>query len=403
MIDHARAVSSLKNSARRDPGPPAPVLYPDRRRLPDQQDPPGALRVLPSGLDPRSAVLKAGFDRLPEPAHLSRLPAARKGDGRLSLRPQADGFLCSVAPRPPPPTPIVLDARQEAQDLRPARNGGVAEISRPVAFRSSPGALRPRLSRLGPGREQARRGAPAPRSTAYPRSLRSARRAGRRRLPDRATSRGRTGRYLELQRRGELDLLRMVRDGLVHGLESAREPASKKPTSERRAAYSILKARIGPSPRRDPIGSGAEQRFLVLFEEPVRPARGERQKARADRPDRAGTAAHLERSSPRTVNTPGDHRGPRGERTRSCSRRTRSPLQQRGAAVDQRRAGHGAGRAAVDQRGAQHAERGAANRNDELSQVNGDLVNLLASVNIAIVMVGEDCKVRRFTPAAESS
>jgi two-component system CheB/CheR fusion protein len=40
-------------------------------------------------------------------------------------------------------------------------------------------------------------------------------------------------------------------------------------------------------------------------------------------------------------------------------------------------------------------------RNEELSKVNSDLMNLLNNVQIAIVMVGSDFKVRRFTPMAE--
>jgi two-component system CheB/CheR fusion protein len=40
-------------------------------------------------------------------------------------------------------------------------------------------------------------------------------------------------------------------------------------------------------------------------------------------------------------------------------------------------------------------------RNDETSRVNGDLLNLLANVNIAIVMVASDLRIRRFTPTAE--
>ena len=40
-------------------------------------------------------------------------------------------------------------------------------------------------------------------------------------------------------------------------------------------------------------------------------------------------------------------------------------------------------------------------RNEELSTANSDLVNLLASVDIAIVMVSIDLRVRRFTPKAE--
>jgi two-component system CheB/CheR fusion protein len=40
-------------------------------------------------------------------------------------------------------------------------------------------------------------------------------------------------------------------------------------------------------------------------------------------------------------------------------------------------------------------------RNEELSRVNSDLINLLASVEIAIVMVASDLRIRRFTPMAE--
>jgi two-component system CheB/CheR fusion protein len=40
-------------------------------------------------------------------------------------------------------------------------------------------------------------------------------------------------------------------------------------------------------------------------------------------------------------------------------------------------------------------------RNQELSNVNNDLTNLLGSVNIAILMLGNDLVIRRFTPMAE--
>jgi two-component system CheB/CheR fusion protein len=40
-------------------------------------------------------------------------------------------------------------------------------------------------------------------------------------------------------------------------------------------------------------------------------------------------------------------------------------------------------------------------RNDELSRVNSDLINLLGCVEIAIVIVGADLGIRRFTPMAE--
>jgi two-component system CheB/CheR fusion protein len=41
------------------------------------------------------------------------------------------------------------------------------------------------------------------------------------------------------------------------------------------------------------------------------------------------------------------------------------------------------------------------NRNDELSLLNSDLNNVLSSVNIPIIMLGSDLRIRRFTPMAE--
>jgi two-component system CheB/CheR fusion protein len=42
-------------------------------------------------------------------------------------------------------------------------------------------------------------------------------------------------------------------------------------------------------------------------------------------------------------------------------------------------------------------------RNAELARVNNDLVNILSGVNIPIVMVGRDLRIRRFTPLAEKT
>jgi two-component system CheB/CheR fusion protein len=42
-------------------------------------------------------------------------------------------------------------------------------------------------------------------------------------------------------------------------------------------------------------------------------------------------------------------------------------------------------------------------RNSELGRVNNDLVNLLTGVNIPIIMVGRDLRIRRITPQAEKA
>ena len=40
-------------------------------------------------------------------------------------------------------------------------------------------------------------------------------------------------------------------------------------------------------------------------------------------------------------------------------------------------------------------------RNEELARVNNDLINLLSGVNIPIIMVSRELRIRRYTPLAE--
>ena len=40
-------------------------------------------------------------------------------------------------------------------------------------------------------------------------------------------------------------------------------------------------------------------------------------------------------------------------------------------------------------------------RNLEITQINNDLINLLASIDIAVIMIGSDLTIRRFTPKAQ--
>ena len=42
-----------------------------------------------------------------------------------------------------------------------------------------------------------------------------------------------------------------------------------------------------------------------------------------------------------------------------------------------------------------------ANRNAELNRLNNDLVNLQTSTRLAIVLLGRDLRIRRFSPQAE--
>jgi two-component system CheB/CheR fusion protein len=299
----------------------------------------------------------------------------------------------------------MLDKKHKIYSRR--GTAAVAEIpfGRVALAPPSPGALRTRPSRLAPGREQAGEGS----ASAEVNRLILDRYGPPGVLVDGAfrivRTRGRTGRYLELPAgEARLDLLQMARDGLVHGLRKALREAQEKEAHVRKEGLQIQFDGESLAVNLDvtPIGSGAEQRFLVLFEEPVHPARGERKRARAGRSERAGTAAHLEKelaANREYLQAIIEDLEGANEELQSANEEILSSneeLQSTNEELDTAR----------EELQSTNEELNTLNeelrtRNDELSQVNGDLLNLLASVNIAIVMVGEDLKVRRFTPAAE--
>jgi two-component system CheB/CheR fusion protein len=183
--------------------------------------------------------------------------------------------------------------------------------------------------------------------------------------------RGQTGRFLEpASGDASLNLLKMCREGLLHGLRMAIQNAKKKDAPARREGLRIktnghfLDVAVEVIPL-EPTGEG--RHYLVLFQDVIAappaasPARRPGQRGQGHRrPAAAGIRAAAAGAGGQPGISAVDHPGPGGDQRRAAVGQRGNPVEQRGAAEHQRRARHGQGRAAKHQRGAEHGQRGAA-------------------------------------------
>ncbi|QRN96465.1 PAS domain-containing protein [Archangium violaceum] len=229
--------------------------------------------------------------------------------------------------------------------------------------------------------------------------------------------RGHTGPYLEPQSgAASLNLLKMAREGLALELRAAIHQV-------RRGASRVRKEQVRVSGDREGqrrinlevdllwASSGARERYyLVLFEElPEPPAV----------PASRGGKTRVGRKSPRA--STGEEVERLREELRMAREHLRTLLQEQEAASEELRAAHEESQSSNEELQSTNEELETAkeelqstneelttlneelqNRNAELSQLNSDLNNLVGSAQIATVIVGNDLRIRRFTPMAES-
>jgi two-component system CheB/CheR fusion protein len=208
--------------------------------------------------------------------------------------------------------------------------------------------------------------------------------------------RGRTGPYLELPP-GELSpsLLKMVREGLMAGLTRAIETARRTNVIAREAALRIdsaghvIEVKIKVIPFRHLPSSGPRY-FLILFEDAA-PACLPKSRAKHD----GGEASRLQAELAATK-----------EYLQSIINDKDSALERLKFASEKAQAGNEELETAQEELESANEELNTLNEelktsNTELSLVNRDLTNLLESINIPLVMVGKDLRIRRFTRAIE--
>lgn len=226
--------------------------------------------------------------------------------------------------------------------------------------------------------------------------------------------RGQTGPFLEpAPGDASLNLLKMAREGLLYDLRKALHDARKGEQPVRRRGLHVRQNGNAHEVNLEIIPlvvSGQDRHFLVLFEivppgatEPVTapPPRGKRaSKLRPERSEQKLQRLQQELAASREyLQSIIQDLEAANEELQSANEEILSSneeLQSTNEELD----------TAKEELQSTNEELNTVNeelqgRNEELSRVNSDLVNLLSSVQIAIVMVASDLRIRRFTPMAE--
>jgi len=227
--------------------------------------------------------------------------------------------------------------------------------------------------------------------------------------------RGETGYFLTpAPGRASLNLFKMAREGLLMGLQAAMHKASK---HEAPAREEGLRVRSNGGYREVNIeiipvrgGSKAETCFLVLFEDLSSPFR---LRPTVPPPAADGPETMQDESSARQLN----HLTQELAATREY---LQSVIEQQEAANEELQSANEEIQSTNEELQSINEELETSkeeiqssneelatvndelqNRNQELGRTNNDLFNLLSSVQLPIVMLGADLRLRRFTPMAE--
>jgi two-component system CheB/CheR fusion protein len=218
--------------------------------------------------------------------------------------------------------------------------------------------------------------------------------------------RGRTGPYLELSP-GEPshNLLRMVREGLIASVSKAIQTARQTNATAHEdgmlfassSEFHEVKVKAIPFQK----SPSSERYFLILFENAASAAAKPPGSAKSTSPKgkppkrEEGEAARLRLELAATK-----------EYLHSIIQEKDSALKELRSASQEAQAGNEELETAQEELESANEELNTLNEelktsNIELSQVNRDLTNLLESINIPLVMVGKDLRIRRFTQAIE--
>ncbi|MFB3853684.1 MAG: CheR family methyltransferase [Vicinamibacterales bacterium] len=221
--------------------------------------------------------------------------------------------------------------------------------------------------------------------------------------------RGRTGAYLEpAPGDASLSLLKLAREGLLHGLRTALQSARK---SRKVVHKEGLRVRSnGGWTTLDlevvPLTALSTLHYLVLFhqrpsgrtgktvraqKEPREPRGSAKSRVARIEEELAATREYLQ-SVIQEVEAANEELQSANEEVLSSNEELQSTNEELDTAKEELQSTNEELNTLNDELQA---------RNEELTRVNSDLMNLLGSVEIAIVIVSTDLKIRRFTPMAE--
>ena len=221
--------------------------------------------------------------------------------------------------------------------------------------------------------------------------------------------RGHTGHYLEpAPGEASLNLLKMAREALAHELRTAMHRARRTDRPVRTEAVRLRDDGQERSVALEviPFQSGAEPErwFLVFFHA----AGGDSVAAEAPAPARSRRAAEEPRVAKleRELSAARDYLQVTIEEQEATNEELQSANEELLSSNEELQSINEELETAKEELQSTNEELTTLNeelgsRNVELNRLNNDLVNLLASVNIPIVMVSADARIRRFTPQAQ--
>ena len=231
--------------------------------------------------------------------------------------------------------------------------------------------------------------------------------------------RGDTGLYLTpAPGRASLNLLKMLRDGLLVGVRGALHKAKREETTVREdglevrtnGSYRHVNVHVVPIRGSNP---GSALHFVVLFEDVVgaetgKPSKQDRKKRLtgvADRKLRDNTERETARLAQELAATREylqsviEQQEAANEELQSSNEEVQSANEELQSINEELETSKEEVQSSNEELATVNEE--LQNRNIELGQSNNDFVNLLASVQLPIVMLGSDLRIRRFTPMAE--
>jgi len=222
--------------------------------------------------------------------------------------------------------------------------------------------------------------------------------------------RGQTGNFLEAAS-GEpnLSVLKMAREGLLFPLRAALNTARRKRRTVRREGIAVH--RDGKWHNVDievvPLGSSPSSQTLIVFEETPSPA--EKRPSRRTQPAPAlGKRESEERLAGLTRELAASREYMQSiiQELEAANEELQSANEEILSSNEELQSTNEELDTAKEELQSTNEELNTVNeelhsRNDELSRVNSDLLNLLSTVDITILIVGNDMRIRRFTPTAE--
>ena len=224
--------------------------------------------------------------------------------------------------------------------------------------------------------------------------------------------RGQTGAFLEpAPGDPSMSLLKMAREGLLHGIRATFHAARKSGTAVRKDGLKLKHDDHGRDVGVEviPLGTTARGHFLVLFHcaSPAGPAPPEpppsftRKRGKADPRHDArvqrleaelGASREYLQSIIQEVEAANEELQSANEEILSSNEELQSTNEELDTAKEELQSTN-------EELNTLNEE--LHERNAELSSANSDLVNFLGSIEIAVVIVSSDLRIRRFTPLAE--